>query len=320
MLPAEGETPAIRTLDLAKRYGKITALAGLSMSVPRGEVFGFLGPNGAGKTTAVKLLLGLARPTGGEGWILGAPLGDLPTRRRVGYLPELFRYQEWLTAREVLALHCSLARLPRPTWDEEIGRALRIVGLVQRSDTRVGTFSKGMQQRLGLAVALLGSPDLVVLDEPTSALDPVGRVEVREIIHDLKQRGATVFLNSHLLSEVEQVVDRVAVIDRGQVLALSTIDEFTADTQTVRVRLAGMGAAGSMPVGRFTLVAQAEGWWQGRGIAREAVPDLVAALVGMGARVYAVEPGHHTLEERFLQLLKGGEHASGADHRPADHL
>ncbi|HVA89881.1 MAG TPA: ABC transporter ATP-binding protein [Chloroflexota bacterium] len=320
ILLEETSTPAIRTLDLAKRYGKITALRGLTMSVPRGEIFGFLGPNGAGKTTAVKLLLGLARPSGGEGWVLSAPLGDLEARRRVGYLPELFRYQEWLTAREVLALHCSLARLPRRRWADEIAGALRLVGLDRRGDSRVSTFSKGMQQRLGLGVALLGSPDLVVLDEPTSALDPVGRVEVRDIIHELKRRGATVFLNSHLLSEVEQVVDRVAVIDHGHVLALSGIADFTADTQTVRVRLTGVTASGSMPVGRFSLTPQADGWWMARGIMRDQAPDLVAALVGLGARVYAVEPGHHTLEERFLQLLKGGEHASGADYRPTDHI
>src|SRR5579871_261806 len=177
--------PAISTLNLAKRYRKVTALADLTMTVPRGEVFGFLGPNGAGKTTAVKLLVGLAYPTAGEGMVLGAPLGDRTTRRRIGYLPELFRYQDWLTAREVLALHCALAQLPRTTWASEVCKALNIVGLSQRGDDRVGTFSKGMQQRLGLGVALLGEPDLVILDEPTSALDPVGRHDVRVIIRDL---------------------------------------------------------------------------------------------------------------------------------------
>ena len=179
------DVPAIRTLDLGKQYGRITAVDGLTMSVPRGEVFGFLGPNGAGKTTVVKLLLGLARPTAGEGWLLGAPLGDPATRRRIGYLPELFRYQEWLTAREVLALHCSLARLPRHTWQREADQALDTVGLAERGNSRVRTFSKGMQQRLGLGVALVGKPDLVLLDEPTSALDPLGRVDVRTIIQSL---------------------------------------------------------------------------------------------------------------------------------------
>jgi ABC-2 type transport system ATP-binding protein len=318
--PADQDVPAIRTLDIGKRYGRVTAVAGISMSVPRGEVFGFLGPNGAGKTTVVKILLGLARPTEGEGWLLGAPLGDLAARRHIGYLPELFRYQEWLTAREVLGLHCSLAHLPRHTWAGEVNRALDTVGLTQRADSRVHAFSKGMQQRLGLGVALLGNPSLVLLDEPTSALDPLGRVEVRAIIHDLKQRGVTVFLNSHLLSEVEQVVDRVAVIDHGRMLAISAIADFTADTRTVRIRLSGLDTALTATVGRFTLAPQAEGWWLARGIGREEVPDLIAGLASGGVRIYAVEPGHHTLEERFLQVLRGGTDAAGTDHRAPDHL
>jgi ABC-2 type transport system ATP-binding protein len=318
--PTSQDVPAIRTLDLGKRYGRITAVDGLSMSVPRGEVFGFLGPNGAGKTTVVKMLLGLARPSAGEGWLLGAPLGDLTTRRRIGYLPELFRYQEWLTAREVLALHCSLARLPRHTWQVETDEALRTVGLAERGDSRVRTFSKGMQQRLGLGVALLGKPELVLLDEPTSALDPLGRVDVRTIIHALKARGVTVFLNSHLLSEVEQVVDRVAVVDRGRVLAIGPIADFTADTQTVRIRLAGLDPGRSGLVGRFSLEALSEGWWLVRSVRRAEVPDLVTGLVAAGARIYAVEPGHHTLEEQFLEVLKGGTNAARADHSTPDRL
>src|SRR3989441_5787125 len=217
--------PAVKTVELTKRFGHTIALAGLSMTVPRGEVFGFLGPNGAGKTTSVKLLLGLIKPTSGEAWLLGERIGDLRTRRRIGYMPELFRYQAWLSAREVLALHCELAPLPRSTWKEEIKSALNTVGLSDRADDRVSTFSKGMQQRLGLAAALLGKPELVFLDEPTSALDPVGRHDVREIIRGLSARGTAVFLNSHLLSEVEQVCDRVAVVDHGRVIASGTMDE-----------------------------------------------------------------------------------------------
>src|SRR5258706_15584299 len=166
--------PAIHTADLTKRFSGTVALAGLSMTVPRGEIFGFLGPNGAGKTTAVKLLLGLLSPTSGEAWVLGQPAGDLGTRRRIGYLPELFRYQSWLSAREVLALHCELAPLPRSTWKEEIDETLAIVGLADRGGDRVGTFSKGMQQRLGLGVALLGKPEPVLLHETTSASERVG--------------------------------------------------------------------------------------------------------------------------------------------------
>src|SRR2546430_994938 len=217
--------PAIHTIDLAKSYGHTLALTGLSMTVPRGEVFGFLGPNGAGETTAVKLLLGLLKPSSGEGWLLGRPVGDLRTRSRIGYLPELFRYQGWLSAAEVLALHCELAPLPRSSWKDEINATLETVGLSDRANDRVGTFSKGMQQRLGLGAALLGEPELVFLDEPTSALDPVGRHDVREIIRGLASRGTAVFLNSHLLSEVEQVCDRVAVVDHGRVIASGTMDE-----------------------------------------------------------------------------------------------
>ncbi|HKB17716.1 MAG TPA: ABC transporter ATP-binding protein, partial [Candidatus Dormibacteraeota bacterium] len=145
---AAAGTPAVKTVELTKRFGSTVALAGLTMTVPRGEVFGFLGPNGAGKTTAVKLLLGLLRPSSGEGWLLGRPVGDLRTRRHIGYLPELFRYQGWLSAAEVLALHCELAPLPRSSWKDEISTALDTVGLTDRAGDRVGTFSKGMQQRL----------------------------------------------------------------------------------------------------------------------------------------------------------------------------
>ncbi len=296
------DSPAIHTLDLAKRYGRTVALAGLTMTVERGEVFGFLGPNGAGKTTAVKLLLGLARPTAGEAWLLGAPVGDLAARRRIGYLPELFRYQSWLTAREVAALHCALLGLARGAWQAEIERGLAAVGLAERADARVGTFSKGMQQRLGLAVALLGEPELVLLDEPTSALDPVGRHDVRRIIRDLKERGVTVFLNSHLLTEVERVSDRVAIVDRGAVVAIGRIDELGA-APAVRVRVDGLGDDDRAALGRFGAIEERAGWLRVRGLRDGAVPDLVAEIVRRGGRVYAVEPEQETLEERFLQLL-----------------
>src|ERR1017187_7889299 len=151
-------SPAVHAIELRKQYRRTVALQGLSMTVQRGEVFGFLGPNGAGKTTAVKLLLGLARPTGGEAMVLGAPAGDRETRRRIGYLPELFRFQSWLTAREVLLLHCRLLPLPRPRWRGAAADALQIVGLSGRENDKVAAFSKGMQQRLGLGVALLGEP------------------------------------------------------------------------------------------------------------------------------------------------------------------
>jgi ABC-2 type transport system ATP-binding protein len=290
-------------MGLTKRYGEIVAVSSLEMTVQRGEIFGFLGPNGAGKTTAVKMLLGLVRPTGGDGLVLGAPLGNRATRRRVGYLPELFGFQALLSAREVLRLHCRLLELARATWDDEIDRALETVGLRERGDHRLGTFSKGMQQRLGLGVALLGSPELVVLDEPTSALDPVGRHDVREIVRALRARGATVFLNTHLLDEAEQVCDRVAVINKGRAVATGTLDELLGRQARVRVRVAGLGERWQDALRPFGACRLDGEWLEVDGIGPDAIPELVARLVGMGGRVAAVMPEHQTLEDRFLELL-----------------
>ena len=297
--------PAIDTTNLVKRYGAVTALADLSLTVSRGAVLGFLGPNGAGKTTAVKLLVGLTRPSGGSGKVLGAPLGDRVARKRIGYLPELFRYQDWLSAREVLQLHCDLADISKARQHDEIEAALDLVGLVGRGDHKVGTFSKGMQQRLGLGVALLGEPELIFLDEPTSALDPIGRHDVREVIRGLKQRGATVFLNSHLLSEVEQVCDSVAVVDRGRVLASGGLAEILGAAHTVRVRAAALtGLAEAKLRQQFGAVAIEGDWYTFENTAAERVSDLVAEVVSLGGRVSAVETRSGTLEDRFLQLLR----------------
>jgi ABC-2 type transport system ATP-binding protein len=307
------DSPAIHTLDLVKRYRTTVALDGLSMTVGRGEVFGFLGPNGAGKTTAVKLLVGLSRPTTGEAWVLGAPIGDRDVRRRLGYLPELFRYQDWLTAREVLAFHCRLAGIPRAERQGQIEHALRIAGLAGRGDDKVGTYSKGMQQRLGLGTALLGHPDVVFLDEPTSALDPVGRHDVREIIRDLKSRGATVFLNSHLLSEVEQVCDRVAVVDHGRVIAMGTLDELRGTGKSVRLRVTGLSAEALSPLGKFGTVESEGDTIAVHNLDGDGIPELVAEVVRLGGRIFAVEPGGGTLEESFLHLLEE-EHDVATDH------
>jgi ABC-2 type transport system ATP-binding protein len=303
---AAAGTPAIQTVELSKRFGHTVALAGLSMTVPRGEVFGFLGPNGAGKTTSVKLLLGLLKPTSGQASLLGRPIGDLKTRRRIGYLPELFRYQGWLSAREVLGLHCELAPLPRSSWKDEVTTALETVGLNERADDRVGTFSKGMQQRLGLAAALLGEPELVFLDEPTSALDPVGRHDVREVIRGLASRGTAVFLNSHLLSEVEQVCDRVAVVDHGRVIASGTMSELLSGT-AVKVRVTGLAAADKKKLSDFGPVDDEGDQLTFTSLSPDRVPELVSKIVALGGRVYEVAPRHQTLEDRFLQLLEEEE-------------
>ena len=296
------DLPAIEVTDLRKRYGQVEALAGLTMSVGRGEVFGFLGPNGAGKTTTVKLLLGLARPTGGAGKVLGAPLGDIRTRRKIGYLPELFRYQPWLKAREVLTLHGELLGMARARRSPAASEALQLVGLADRAGDIVGKFSKGMQQRLGLATALLGEPALVILDEPTSALDPVGRVDVRGIVRAAADRGAAVFLNSHLLSEVEQVCDRVAIIDHGRVVASGELDAVLGQAET-QVRVTGLSASDLPALERFGPPALEGDVLTIRPMDADGVPDLVAQLVSMGAKVREVRSGRSSLEQRFLELV-----------------
>jgi ABC-2 type transport system ATP-binding protein len=303
-LAARGDA-VIDTHGLAKRYGDTDALVDLTLRVEPGEIFGFLGPNGAGKTTAVKLLLGLARATGGGGSVLGAPLGDRAARRDVGYLPELFRYQPWLAAREVLELHARLRSvdggpsLPAAAVED----ALETVDLVDRADDAVGSFSKGMQQRLGLAVALLGAPRLVILDEPTSALDPVGRADVRWIVRRAAQAGSTVFLNSHLLTEVERVCDRVAIIDHGRVLASGAIDDLLGEAR-VRIRVTDLPPAGLDRVRRFGPVeTDDEGWLTIAGVGDDTIPDVVAAIVAAGGRVHAVDAGRATLEDLFMRVV-----------------
>jgi ABC-2 type transport system ATP-binding protein len=304
--------PAVETTGLTKQYGRVRALDGLTMTVARGEVFGLLGPNGAGKTTVVKLLLGLARPSGGSGRVLGAPLGDRPTRRRVGYLPELFRYQPWMRAREVLALHCELTCLPRTEWPAASDVALDLVGLTERADDVVGTFSKGMQQRLGLGVALLGGPELVILDEPTSALDPVGRNDVRAIIRHARARGTTVFLNSHLLTEVERVCDRVAIVDHGRVIEEGRLEDVLGDPG-VRVQASGLDGAPLAQLEPFGPIQRDGDWLLIQPFDPARVPDLVEAIVAAGGRIHEVDAGRRSLEERFLDLLaRGSRDASSA--------
>ena len=312
MLEELPRSPAVWCAGLRKRYARQTAVDDVGFTVGRGEVVGLLGPNGAGKTTVIKILLGLVRPDAGEVLLLGRPAHDPASRARVGYLPELFRYQPWLTAAEVLRLHVRLAGVEVPE-DERRG-ALAMVGLGDRAGDRVGAFSKGMQQRLGLAVALVARPDLVVLDEPTSALDPIGRADVRDLLLSLKERGVAVLLNSHLIGEVERVCDRVVILDRGRVAASGSLAELLGQRE-LRLRLEGVGpeaeerlaAAGRLlrSGDSFTVALPADE-------AASVVPDLVAGLVALGVRVHAVEPGRISLEERLLDILRGG---SGKDHR-----
>jgi ABC-2 type transport system ATP-binding protein len=309
---------AIETYGLRKEYGQTVGLDALDLRVEAGEVFGFLGPNGAGKTTAVKLLLGLSRPTAGDGRVLGQPIGDRATRARVGYLPELFRYQAWLTAHEVLALHSQLAGMPAKDRSAEIDRVLAIVGLADRAQDRTGGFSKGMQQRLGLATALLGDPALVILDEPTSALDPVGRDDVRAIIREARDRGSAVFLNSHMLGEVERLCDRVAIVNHGRVIAAGTLVELLGES-AVRIRASGLpaDAAVTAALAPFGQVAYDDDWLTIAPIDPDRIPEAVATVVGLGGRVHAVDPGRRSLEELFLGIVRDDDPPSTATHGSA---
>jgi ABC-2 type transport system ATP-binding protein len=297
-------SPAVWCSGLRKRYGRRTAVDGVSFTVGRGEVVGLLGPNGAGKTSVIKILLGLVRADAGDVLLLGRPARDPLARARVGYLPELFRYQPWLTAAEVVDLHVRLSQVR--VAPEERRESLVLVGLDERVDDRVGDFSKGMQQRLGLAVALVARPELVVLDEPTSALDPIGRVDVRDLVLSLRSRGVAVLLNSHLIGEVERVCDRVVILDKGRVAAAGTLPELLGQGE-VRLHLDGVTAVAEQRLATVGGLTRSGDWFTVALPAAEdaaAVPDLVTDLVALGVRVHAVEPGRISLEERLLGILR----------------
>jgi ABC-2 type transport system ATP-binding protein len=299
--------PAIWCSGMRKRYGRRPAVEDVSLEVGRGEVVGLLGPNGAGKTTVIKMLLGLVRPDAGEAMLLGRPAADPAARVRVGYLPELFRYQPWLSAAEVVALHVRLSGIDVPERAQR--ECLSLVGLAARAGDRVGGFSKGMQQRLGLAVALVTGPNLVILDEPTSALDPLGRVDVRDIVRGLRSRGVAVLLNSHLIGEVERVCDRVVILDRGRVAASGTLAELLGQRE-VRLHLTEVSRAAEERLAATGAVDRAGDWFTVALAATDdgtAVPALVHDLVGLGAGVHAVEPARISLEERLLGILRDGD-------------
>ena len=298
-------TPAIECNDLRKLYGATVAVDGLSLSVARGEVFGFLGPNGAGKTTTIKMLLGLVRPSEGESRILGHRPGDPRAMARIGFLPEHFRFHPWLKAAGFLDLHGRLYRIPAAQRRRRIPELLDRVGLADRANVRLANFSKGMTQRIGIAQALLNDPELVFLDEPTSGLDPLGRRHVRDLIRGLKSAGVTVFLNSHLLSEVEVLCDRVAIVKAGKVRRMGTLDELTGGALEVEVRAAGLTPALEVGLARFGRVLIADGDRLILTIDDESVLPAVAGwLVEGGARLYALSPRRPSLEEMFVRIME----------------
>jgi len=275
---------ALAVHGLRKRYGPVEALRGVDLEVGEGELVGLLGPNGAGKSTLVKILVGLVRASGGSAEVGGARAGSSAARAALGYLAELFRFPGWYTAEEVLELHQRLAGSVGGAAERK--RLLELVVLEEAADRRVEGMSKGMQQRLGIAQALVGEPRVLLLDEPTSALDPVGRRIVRELLERLRDRGTSVLLNSHLLSEVELVCDRVAILRGGEVVAA--------------------GAPHELGRPRGLELETDEGTRLLEGATREDAPRLVAEAVAAGHRVYGVRVVASTLEEVYLEVV-GGE-------------
>jgi len=272
--------------------------------VRRGEIFGFLGPNGAGKSTSIKMLLGLVKPSGGEAFVLGARAGDVEVRRKIGFLPEDFRFYEWLTATELLALHGRLSGVPASTLRDRVPGLLDLVGLTPHRDKRLQNFSKGMLQRIGLAQALVHEPELIFLDEPTSGLDPMGRRMVRDIIRAQRDRGATVFLNSHLLSEIEITCDEVAFLRDGEVV--TSRDLRTPDAEEVHVmvrarKLTQEAVAGLAPWSTSTLLDDEQLTLTTR--SQDVLPDVLRHLVAAGADVYQFTPQRLSLEDLFLKIM-----------------
>src|ERR1700724_4650993 len=287
----------IRTRRLRKVFSGKVAVRSLTLEVARGEVFGFLGPNGAGKSTSVKMLLGLVFPTSGEAEVLGRPAGDVMTRRKVGFLPEHFRFYDWLTPTELLKLHGRLYGMSHAKLRERVPVLLDLVGLTSHRDKRLRDFSKGMLQRIGLAQALLNEPDLIFLDEPTSGLDPVGRRLVRDIIKAQRDRGATVLLNSHLLGEVEVTCDRVAFIKDGEVVETRELKAEMEEQTTVSIRACNLTANVLSGLSQWTRTVRSEGQQLSITLSSIALlPEVVRYLVAKGADVYEVTPRRLSLE------------------------
>lgn len=289
---------------MRKVFGGKVAVRDLTLTVPRGEIFGFLGPNGAGKSTSIKMLLGLARPTSGEAFVLGAPSGDVEIRRKIGFLPENFRFYEWLTPAELLHLHGRLCGVASGELSQRVPALIDLVGLTPHIDKRLQNFSKGMLQRIGLAQALIHEPEIIFLDEPTSGLDPLGRRMVRDIIRAQRDRGATVFLNSHLLSEIEITCDQVVFIREGEVVTSRDMRKQNEEAVRVEARarklspqcvsgLARWADLVKVDDERLTLTAQS----------RETLPEILSYLVTAGAEVYQFTPQRLSLEELFISVM-----------------
>lgn len=297
---------AIDLEEVTKTYsGRVRALDGVAMKVARGEIFGLLGPNGAGKSTLVKIMTTIVRPTTAKGTILGAPVGHRPTLARVGYLPEHHRFPQYLTGRQCVEFFGAMNLMRRADRKRRAAEMLDVVGMGAWGDRRVGTYSKGMQQRTGLAAALVNDPQLVILDEPTDGVDPVGRREIRDLLLRLREEGRTVFLNSHLLGEVELVCDRVAIMLKGRVQTQGSLAELTQESR--RWRLTIEGAAPAWVAERGAIPTAAE---RGRSVLEFRTEDLaevqgfIDRLRAEGVTIVGLAETRESLEDLFMRLVR----------------
>jgi ABC-2 type transport system ATP-binding protein len=294
---------AIAARHLRKMYGPRAAVAGLTMEVRRGEVFGFLGPNGAGKSTSLKMFLGLARPTSGAAEVLGRPAGDIEARRRIGFLPEQFRFHDWLTADEFLGFHGSLYGMDAAAVRKRAGELLERLGLEAHRQKRLREFSKGMLQRIGLAQALLAAPDLIFLDEPTSGLDPGGRRLARDLILEQRRRGATVFVSSHLLSEIEVTCDRVAFLKHGAVLKTVDLEAVPRGPVALRATVRNARAEDLAALDGLATGVRLEGDQLTLAAVDEASVPEIARRLAARCELHSLAPARASLEEMFLEII-----------------
>ena len=313
--------PVLEILDLHKSYRshlsvrKYWILRGLSLSIGEGEIFGYIGTNGAGKTTTIKLALGLIFPDKGSVRLFGEDISKVDLRRRVGFLPENPYFYDYLTGEEFLDFHARLFGLDAPTRRRRVRGLLERVGLANRGDRQLRHYSKGMLQRIGLAQALVNDPEFVILDEPMSGLDPIGRREVRDIILDLKARGRTVFFSTHILSDTEMICDRVALLVKGSLKAVGTIDELvSSEVPYWEVTLQGV-VNGDLPCGR--IVSRREDRVLVRVDSQGDLHRLLLTLNGHGARLVSVTPARQSLEDLFIRETRASSPApvpSGEGH------
>lgn len=305
-------TLAVETKQLSKIYkGKVRALQEVDLAVPKGSAFGLLGPNGAGKSTLVKCLLSIVRPTSGVASLLGRDISLAESRRGVGYLPEGHRFPRYLTGRGVCEYFGKLSGLKGEELQKEVDEKLEFVGMKQWAETKISKYSKGMNQRVGLAQAMLGKPEVIFLDEPTDGVDPVGRQQIREVIKQLVEGGTTIFLNSHLLLEVEQICDHVAIMHHGQVLQQGTIDEIREAVGRKRpvIKFTTSGDIDKETRAKLKEIGKARGLKDGGEVfdmkleSKERISDVLDVLRAANISVYGVEPERANLEDAFINLI-----------------